>query len=597
MQSISKRIVLLRKTMLQSKVDACIVLTSDPHLSEYQPAHWKILPWLTGFTGSAGMIVITASDAGLWTDSRYFIQAEKELIGPGIKLFKSGLIGIPTPYEWISRELKENQVVGLDGSLFSIKQMEEISTILKAKHILLNPSFNPFSEIWEERPSFPNTPLFIYPEKYTGKSVEEKIREIRIQLKENNATALLLTALDEIAWTFNVRGADIAYTPVAVAFAYVSLDECRIFVAPEKITDEVSDYFSKENIWISDYEQISRFLSNLDKKTKLLLDKNKVNSSLLHAISKETGVVYASSPVTFLKSIKNETELNGFRNAVIKDGIALVRFYQWLEQAQNNKEFLTEMDLAKKLVDFRSRQTGYFYDSFSPIVAVAENGAAVHYHSKEETNKPLSNENFLLIDSGAQYLDGTTDITRTIALGKLTSQQKNDFTHVLKGHIAIATCKFPHGTRGAQIDSLARISLWKNGLNYLHGTGHGVGHFLSVHEGPQNIRLEENPTILLPGMVISNEPGVYREGQYGIRSENLILVKESKETDFGKFYEFETLSLFPFDIQSMDFSLLNDDEINWLNQYHRKVYEKLAPFLSEEECRWLKEKTADIHIV
>lgn len=590
----TEKIALLRQMMSLHQIDACIVPTSDPHLGEYQPAHWKIVPWLTGFTGSAGVTVVTLSDAGFWTDSRYFIQAEKELQNSGIRLFKSGLPNVPDPYEWIAQKLKENQVVGLDGNLFSIKQTEEISSVLKRKHISLNTSFDPFSEMWKDRPSFPANPLFIYPEKYAGKSVQEKLTGIRASLKGNHATALLLTALDEIAWTFNIRGSDIAYTPVPVVFAYISLDEARIFVAPEKIAGEVSGFLSKENVFVSDYNEMKPFLSNLDKKTKLLIDKNKINNALFQAIPKDVELVFASSPVALLKSIKNNVEIEGTRNAMLKDGVALVRFYRWLERALTNGVSLTEMELAGKLTDFRSLQTGYFSESFASIVAVAEHGAIVHYRPKKETNKQLGSDNFLLIDSGCQYLDGTTDITRTIALSELTPQQKKDFSLVLKGHIAIATSKFPHGTRGAQLDALARISLWKNGLTYLHGTGHGVGHFLSVHEGPQNIRLEENPTALLPGMITSNEPGVYREGQYGIRSENLVLVKESEENVFGKFYEFETLTLFPFDTKSIDFSLLNEEEITWLNQYHQRVYEKLSPFLTKEERDWLMCQCADV---
>ncbi len=590
---VPQRLSALRQLMKRENIDACIIPSSDPHLSEYIASHWKIREWISGFTGSAGTVVVTATKAGLWTDSRYFLQAGGELFASGIKLFKAGLPETPSITDWLGEELKEKKQLGFEGNMFSFSEAERIIQTMNKKGIIVNTQFDPFSEIWEDRPSLPDNPLIVYSEEYSGKSSEKKIAEVKEKLIKADANCILLTALDEIAWTFNLRGSDVTANPVAIAYGFISDKESRIFVSSNKLTDEVRSYLNSQHIQISEYDDIKLYLSKLEENTHILVDKNKVNAALFESIPNHCKIVFESSPVTLLKSIKNQTEIDGFHNAMVKDGVALIHFFRWLENAIGTEK-VTEIDIAKRLIDFRSEQDLYVGESFATIAGFGEHGAIVHYSANEETNLEIKPEGFLLIDSGAQYFDGTTDITRTISLGNLSPQQKKDFTLVLKGHIAIATCCFPQGTRGAQIDVLARKALWDNGLNYLHGTGHGIGHFLNVHEGPQNIRMEENPTQLVPGMVISNEPGVYRTGEYGIRSENLVLVKEYQETDFGKFYNFETLTYFPFDTKAIDKTLLTNDEINWLNTYHQLVYEKLSLYLSEEEKSWLKEKILEI---
>lgn len=590
---IPQRLSDLRKVMKQQEINACIIPAADPHLSEYIASHWKIREWISGFTGSAGTVVVTETRAGLWTDSRYFLQAGGELFGSGIKLFKTGLPETPSITDWLASELKSGMQVGLDGNMFSLVEAERIIGSMNKKGIIVNTEFDPFSEIWKDRPDLPDNPLIVYPVKYAGESVTEKISKIRKQLSDVDANCLLLTALDEIAWTFNLRGSDVEANPVAISFGFISDEEVRIFVASQKLTGEVRDYLSSQDIQISDYNDIKNYLSSADKKCRILIDRNKVNAALFGAVPVHCTPVFEASPVALLKSIKNNIEIDGFRSAMVKDGVALVQFFYWLERSIG-KEKITEMDIADRLIEFRSRQDLYVGESFATIAGFGEHGAIVHYKANEETNTEITPNGFLLIDSGAQYFDGTTDITRTISLSELSAQQKKDFTLVMKGHIAIATCKFPQGTRGAQIDVLARKALWDNGLNYLHGTGHGIGHFLNVHEGPQNIRTEENPTVLQPGMVISNEPGVYRTGEYGIRCENLILVREAETTSFGKFYEFETLTFYPFDMRAIDATLFTSGEINWINEYHADVYSKLSPHLSKEEKEWLKEKTKAI---
>ncbi|MCD7971220.1 MAG: aminopeptidase P family protein [Candidatus Azobacteroides sp.] len=589
----SQKIADLRRQMRDSRVQACIIPVSDPHLSEYQPEHWKVLSWITGFTGSAGTFVCTLEKSGLWTDSRYFLQAEQQLRGSEIELFRMGLPATPSIGEWLKISLPEESAVGLDGRLFSVNQVEAFSTELAQKNISLSTDFDPFPFIWKDRPELPGYPLQVYPIEYAGCPVEEKVKTIRKMLLDAGADSFLLTSPDEIAWLFNIRGCDVEYNPVANCFAFISQEEIRLFVAEEKVTPEVREYLAACFIHVSSYQHIYPFLRNLSAGTHLLIDKNRINAVLYHTIPEKVIRIYSSSPVTFAKSIKNPIEIRGFREAMVKDGVALVRFFRWLE-SRVGKERIMETDIVEKLRYFRSCQPLYKGESFAAIAGYGPNGAIVHYKPEKGTDSEILPEGFLLIDSGGQYLDGTTDITRTVALGKLTAQEKKDFTLVLKGHIALASCRFPHGTRGTQLEVLAKQYLWQHGMNYLHGTGHGIGHYLNVHEGPQNIRTEENPTLLLPGMVTSNEPGIYRTGEYGIRCENLILTCESHQAGFGKFYEFETLTLFPFDLNAIDESLLSPEETTWLNTYHQRVYQHLHIHLSDEEATWLKEKTRSI---
>ncbi|MCP9613063.1 aminopeptidase P family protein [Coprobacter tertius] len=592
-KNIPTRVKDLRLKMADKKINAYIIPGTDPHQSEYSANHWKARGWISGFNGSAGTAVVTIDDAGLWTDSRYFLQAEIQLEGTGFKLFKQGLPGTPSIQEWLAATLPSGATVAIDGSMFPYKEYESLATYFTNKGLTLVTDFSPFDSIWKDRPEIPTDPAFVYDEKYSGESTECKISKILEKIGKDEANAILLSALDEIAWTLNIRGTDVQCNPVAICFAYISDNERVLFMDARKVSEEMSEYLKKNKIQLADYTKIYDFLSKR-KGDSVFIDPSKVNYKLVSSLNSSCKKIFGTSPVAWLKSIKNETEIAGFRDAMIRDGVALVKFFRWLE-ANIPSGKVSEITISEKLREFRSRQALYVGESFGTIAGFNEHGAIVHYSATPESNATIYNKGFLLIDSGAQYLDGTTDITRTIALGELTEEQKRNFTLVLKGHIAIATCIYPQGTRGAQIDVLARHFLWNEGLNYLHGTGHGIGHFLNVHEGPQNIRLEENPTPLTPGMVTSDEPGVYLAGKYGIRTENLILtVHHSHNDEFGDFNAFEVLTLFPIDKRAIDKSLLNEKELQWLNDYHCKVYEKLSPGLDNEEKEWLKKATEAI---
>ena len=591
---IQQRISALREAMKHYNMGAYIIPSSDPHLSEYPADCWKSRQWISGFTGSAGTVVITADKAGLWTDSRYFLQAAKELEGSGIELYKMGLPETPGLPAFILRNLQENETVGLDGQTYSVADAEELNLVLKKKKITLDVSRDLIHEIWIDRPAIPGGMLFELPVEYSGKSTSDKLEAINTKLHEAGADGLVLCALDEIAWTFNIRGNDVEYNPVVVSYAFISEEETVLFILPGKITHEMSKNLQAEGVTLADYSKITSYLAKLKDKTRLYIDPKKTNFALYNALPFSCEVIEGVSPVAMLKSIKNEKEIEGFSNAMVRDGVALTRFFIWMEKSLSAGKTLTEISISEKLAEFRNKQALYVSESFETIAGYKGHGAIVHYGATPESNATLAQEGLLLIDSGAQYFDGTTDITRTIALGEPTEAMMKDFTRVLIGHISLAKCKFPQGTRGSQLDILARKALWDNGINYMHGTGHGIGHFLNVHEGPQSIRMEENPVALQPGMVISNEPGVYRTDEYGIRIENLILVREDSETEFGKFYSFETLTLCPIDRKLIITSQLSARERAWLNKYHQRVYEKLSPFLFEEEKEWLKNKTAEL---
>lgn len=591
--NIPERIAALREAMRQQKVDAYIIPSSDPHLSEYPADRWKSREWISGFTGSAGTIVVTADKAGLWTDSRYFLQAASQLEGSGIELYKLALPETPSITEFLLHELHAGQAVGLDGQTYSAAEASALANKLSRKEIKLDTSADLIEGIWKDRPAVPGNPIFEMPEALSGASVHEKLDLINNQLRSEGADCLILAALDEIAWTFNIRGTDVTYNPVVVSYAFVSEDESVLFIKPEKLTAEITEHLKKEGVTLAEYSMIQRYLSRLPENSRVFVDMNKTNVSLYDAIP-GSWIVEGISPANHLKSIKNETEIKGFQNAVVKDGVALTKFYIWLEKQMAEGAQVTEISAAEKLTALRAEQPQYIMDSFGTICGYAEHGAIVHYSATPETDATLKPEGLLLIDSGAQYLDGTTDITRTIALGEPTEQMKKDFTRVLKGTISLAKSKFPAGTRGSQIDILARKALWDSGINYLHGTGHGIGHCLNVHEGPQSIRMEENPVTLKPGMVISDEPAMYRTGEYGIRTENMILVREDSETEFGKFLGFDTLTLCFIDTSLIIIPMLSVREHAWLNKYHQMVYDKISPFLDEEEKAWLKEKTTEI---
>jgi Xaa-Pro aminopeptidase len=590
MSVIPQRIKQLRNAMRAKGLNAYIIPSTDPHIGEYIPDRWKSREWISGFDGSAGTVIVTLDDAGLWTDSRYFLQGEMQLEGSGIQLFRAGLPGTPDILEWLTANLSPNSTAGIDGTVFTTNEVKRIESALAVKAINLSSDFDLIEEIRTDRPSIPGEGIFELPVEYAGVSASEKINSVRTALRENGANLTIISTLDEIAWVFNIRGNDVECNPVAVAYAVITESQSILFTDAKKISSELYEHLDREGITTADYGKITAFLGQLPSQATILFDGNRVNYGLRKAIPAHCRIVEALSPVALLKAVKNETEIEGFRNAMVKDGVALTRFNIWLEENLRTRE-ISELDIAEKLYEFRDEQELFAGESFSPIVSYGEHGAIVHYHPTRETNIPIAPKGFLLIDSGGQYFDGTTDITRTHVLGEISDRMKKDFTLVLKGHIALAACRFPQGTRGSQLDILARQALWNEGLNYLHGTGHGIGHFLNVHEGPQSIRMEENPVKLQPGMVMSNEPAFYRNGEYGLRTENVVLIKEDIETPFGKFYCFETLTLFPIDKAAIDKTLLTEKEIQWINNYHATVFEKLSPKLEASEIEWLRQKT------
>ena len=593
--NIPERIAALREAMKQHKIDAYIIPTSDPHMSEYPADCWKSREWISGFTGSAGTVIITADKAGLWTDSRYFLQASTQLEGTGIELFKMMLPETPTIPAFLTHELKEGQTVGLNGETYSLADARSLEKALAEKEIKLNTNASLIDPIWKERPAIPEAPMFEMPIELSGKSTEDKLIDINKMLHKAGADCTILSALDEVAWTFNIRGTDVAYNPVVISYAFVSEKESVLFVNPKKIPAEIAEHLKKEGVTLADYGMLATFLSRLPERTRVFIDSKRTNVAIYNALPKSSILIEGISPANHLKSIKNEAEIKGFRNAVLKDGIAMTKFYFWLEKMLKAGEKVTELSAAAKLTALRSEQPQYVMDSFASISSYGPHGAVVHYSPTPETDTELKTDSLYLLDSGAQYLDGTTDITRTIALCDEPSEQmKKDFTRALKGTIGIAKCKFPAGIRGCLIDAFARKALWDAGINYLHGTCHGIGHCLNVHEGPQSIRMEENPVILEPGMVMSDEPAMYRPGEYGIRTENMILIREDSETEFGKFLGFETLTLCYIDTKLVIPSMLSVREHAWLNKYHQMVYDLVSPHLTEEEKAWLKEKTAEI---
>ncbi len=590
---IPERLSALRKFMESKKLDVFVIPSTDPHLSEYPAATWESRKWISGFTGSAGTIVVATKKAGLFTDSRYFLQGKTELENTGIDLFKMGLPNTPDMIDWIIDQAGVNGKVGIDGLVYAASDAKMLESRLKRKNIELITEFDPFAAIWKDRPAIPQNEIFILPEDITGESAKSKIKRIVESLKKEDADGMLMVTLDTIAWTFNIRGNDVDFNPVAVAYSYISEKETVLFIDPAKLTKEVSDNLKQQGVILAAYEKVFEYIGNLPANTTVMVTGSKINHKLLHTIPANCNIIDVPSTADLMKSTKNETELKGFRNAMLKDGIALVKFYMWMEKAVPTGE-VTEVTIEDKLREYRSQQPLYFGESFNTIAGYAGNGAIVHYHATPESHSKIEPKGLLLIDSGAQFMDGTTDITRTLAVGKLTDKMKKDYTNVLKGHIQIATAIYPQGTRGSQLDVLARKALWDNCLHYSHGTGHGIGHFLNVHEGPQNIRLEENSVTLQPGMVTSNEPGLYRADEYGIRIENLIITQEYKKNEFGTFYNFETITLCPIDTTPIDKELMTQKEIDWLNQYHTMVFDKLNTHLNDEERAWLKEKTKPI---
>ncbi|HOV71220.1 MAG TPA: aminopeptidase P family protein [Dysgonamonadaceae bacterium] len=591
---IIERLSALRKFMEMQHLDAFIVPSTDPHLSEYPPKRWECRKWITGFTGSAGTAVITRKQAGVWTDSRYFLQAAQQLEGTGFDLYKMGMPETPDMIDWVIEQVGKGGKVGIDGMVYAASEAKNLINKLESKGIETETGFDPFEEIWEDRPEIPKNKIFTLSEEITGESTKSKIERIIKEIDKAGADGIVIATLDAVAWTFNIRGNDVEYNPVAVAYGYVSKNESILFIDSDKLTPSIASELQLQGIKTADYNHIFDYIEKLPEKTTVCVTESKINYSLYRALCERCKVIDRPSPIDLMKSMKNETELNGFRRAMVKDGVALTRFYMWLEKAVPTGR-VTEMTIAEKLREFRSKQDQYMGESFGTIAGYAAHGAIVHYSATPESNSTIEPKGLLLIDSGAQFMHGTTDITRTIALGEVTPQMKKDYTKVLKGHIALATAIYPEGTRGSQLDILARKPLWDDCETYWHGTGHGIGHFLNVHEGPQNIRTEENPTPLKKGMVTSNEPGIYRTDQYGIRIENLVVAEEYKKTeDFGTFYHFETLTLCPIDTKPVETDMLTEKEKTWLNNYHRMVYDKLQHHLNDEEKAWLKVKTKAI---
>lgn len=585
--TINNRIAALRAHIAQEQIQAFIIPSTDPHLSEYVAPHWQSREWISGFTGSAGTVVVTAKDAGLWTDSRYFLQAARQLEGTCITLYKEMLPETPNIPEFLSAHLQEGDCVGIDGKMFSAEEVEHLQKELKKSGICIKSIADPMQLLWTDRPAMPLAPAFVYDTKYAGMSFTEKLPAVRQAMEATGADSLLLSALDEIAWLLNIRGNDVHCNPVVVSYLLIEKDKVNYFVQPQKVTPELAEYFSANGISVHPYEEIGDYLNSFNAHS-ILMNPAKTNYAIYSAIRPGCLIINGASPVALLKAIRNKQEIAGIHAAMQRDGVALVKFLKWLDEAiPAGKE--TEISVDKKLHTFRAAQPLYMGESFDTIAGYKEHGAIVHYEATPETDVTLKPEGFLLLDSGAQYLDGTTDITRTIALGPLTEEEKTDYTLILKGHIALAMAVFPEGTRGAQLDVLARMPIWKERMNYLHGTGHGVGHFLNVHEGPQSIRMNENPVALQPGMVTSNEPGVYKAGSHGIRTENLVLTVPAGEGMFGKYLKFETLTLCPICRKGIIKELLTAEEIGWLNDYHRTVYEKLSPDLNNDEREWLKE--------
>ena len=581
----------LRDLMRSKHIDAVIIPGTDPHQSEYPSEHWKFRDYVSGFTGSNGTAVVTLDDAGLWTDSRYFLQAAEQLEGSGFTLRKENIPGEPTMLEWLGEVLDEDAVVGVDGRLFSLIEANRIEMFCAQNGFMFAPDFRAAEAIWTDRPARPMNPAFVHDEALAGEDVDSKISRVVDALDAADADGLLITALDEIAWLLNLRGSDVDYTPVVIAFAYVSEDERVLFIDSEKVTSEVKDHLKKYGVKIKDYDDIEKFLGKISSTATVMVDPNRVSDALGQAMI--CNKTYMASPVIALKGVKNECQIAGFRQAMLYDGAAMVRMMMWLEQ--NVANGITEMDVDRRLQQERAAYASNRGDSFHMIAGYKDHGAIVHYEATDESAYTLAPDGLLLIDTGGQYLEGTTDITRTISLGNPTAAEKHDYTLILKGHLALARAVFPKGTMGVQLDVLARGPLWNEGMTYLHGTGHGVGHFLGCHEGPQSIRMEANPTPLELGMVTSNEPGIYKTGEYGIRTENLLLcVPACSNEEWGEFYKFESLTLFPYDTTLMDMDMLSHEEVKQINDYHAMVCERLRPLLSADEAQWLEQKCKSI---
>ncbi len=587
---INQRLEALRDVMRRERLDAFIFPSTDPHHGEYVPAHWEGRKWISGFDGSAGTAVVTLHSAALWTDSRYFIAAQEQLHDTEFVLMRERIAGTPTIAEWIADQLQDGEYreAGVDGMVFSVSDTEALMADLRRLGgITLRTNFDPLSVVWTDRPPVPLHPVNVYPMEYAGETTQSKLARIRRALRQQHADGMLVTALDDIAWTLNLRGSDVHCNPVFVSYLLISTQEAVLYIDPRKLTAEVRSYLAEQGVKVDDYAQVSRGLTDYFE-YNILIDPDEVCYTLYKYVRRE--VVREASPVPSLKAVKNETEQRGFRNAMLRDGIAMTRFLCWLDTAVAQGG-VTECSAAEQLRMLRAELPLYRGLSFDTIAAYQEHGAIVHYEPVPQTDIPLRPEGLLLVDSGAQYLDGTTDITRTIALGPLTDEQRRVYTLVLKGHIDLQLLRFPEGAAGTQLDAVARRPLWAEGLNYLHGTGHGVGAFLNVHEGPHQIRMEWRGEPLREGMTVTDEPGIYLEGRFGVRIENTLMVVPFTQTECGRFLQFETLTLCPIDLRPVIADLLSPEETRWLNAYHARVREALTPHLDTATAQWLAQAT------
>lgn len=593
MNEINQRLEKLREVMRREHLSAFIFPSTDAHQSEYVADHWQGRAWISGFNGSAGTAVVTMRSAALWTDSRYFIAAEEQLRGTEFQLMKLKVEGTPTISDWIASELLQNEdecrEVGLDGMVNSYNDtMALISDLRKAGGITVRTNFDPLEQIWMNRPAIPENPVEIQSLNFAGETVDDKIQRIRKALREHHADGILVSALDDIAWTLNLRGTDVHCNPVFVSYLLISSEQVSLFVNPKKISSEVKVYLDEHGISLFDYNQVEEGLESYAD-YNILLDGDETSFCLWKSVKCQE-IIAAKSPIPVMKAVKNATEIEGYHRAMLRDGVAMVKFLKWLKPAVEAGG-QTEMSIDKKLTLLRAEQNLFRDISFDTIAGYQAHGAIVHYEATPETDAPLLPEGLILIDSGAQYQDGTTDITRTIALGPVTEEMKHIYTLVLKGHIQLELAKFPDGASGTQIDALSRECMWREGYNFLHGTGHGVGSYLNVHEGPHQIRMEWKPTPLRAGMTVTDEPGLYLKGKFGVRIENTLLIKDFVETAFGKFLQMESLTLCPINTAPIDVDMLLPEEVEWLNAYHREVFEKLSPYLGDEEVEWLAEAT------
>ncbi len=591
--NVNERIKNLRGLMSEKEITAYLIPTSDPHQSEYVADYYKGRTWISGFTGSAGTVIITQDEAILWTDGRYFIQAENELSDSEFKLYKMATPGYPTYIEYLGEKLKAGDSLGFDGRLVNQADVEKIEKSLKEENIKFVDQYDLVGDIWDTRPEAPVGKTFVHEVKYTGLSTSEKIQEVRDEMEKKNADYYLLSSLDDIAWLYNIRGSDVPNNPVVISYALVTLVSAFLFVDNEKMNPEVVSFLSDNGVTVSSYEEIAEYVKNFGENSKVLLDKSRTNRWIYSAIPSSCKIINEMNITTVLKGKKNSTEIENQKNAYIKDGVALTKFIYWLDKNVGKIE-ITELSAEAKLLEFREEQDLFLEPSFSTIAAYKENAAMMHYSAGPNSNAELKAEGLFLVDSGGQYYDGTTDVTRTMVLGPISDEEKRDYTLTLKGHINLINARFLAGTNGHALDILCRYPLWQEGIDYKCGTGHGIGFLLNVHEGPHRFANSPNDIALEEGMIVTIEPGVYKAGKHGIRIENVVVVEKDIATDSGQFMKFETLSFVPIDLKGVDSEMLSKNEKTWLNDYHKDVYKKLSPFLNEEEKTWLEKETREI---